>query len=260
MMKSPIYRYVSSGVFLLVLSLMCQASFAAVQLRAESVEGPVFAEREKAQQTKPLRLGLPSGSKSGSNEYPHYRWLEHSLKALGYHIELNYLPGKRLLQQVNQGLMDGDLSRVPEAVVGFEHLVQVPTPFIRTCYRGYGFQSLSGSVQRVGSIRGAVMIEDIARERWGDTFTPLNSFEQGVRLLVAGRIDLMLLPTLVEGSIFLKRFEVSSGLTLKRLTPLVAEFDTYIYLHEQHRAIAPALAHALSASRAQYLPSGGCQL
>lgn len=256
---SSICRYVLSGAFLLAFSFAWQASFAAAQLRVESVEEPVLAESETVLQTKPLRLGLPSGAKTGSKEHLHYRWLVHSLKVLGYHIELDYLPGKRLLQQVDQGLMDGDLSRVPEAVVGFEHLVQVPTPFIRTCYRGYGFQPLSGHVQRVGSIRGAVMIEGIARERWGETFTPLNSFEQGVRLLVAGRIDLMLLPTLVESSIFLKRFEVSSGLTLKRLTPLVAEFDTYIYLHEQHKAIAPALAHALSASRAQYLPSVGCQ-
>jgi len=206
--------------------------------------------------TQVLRLGLLSGEVSASKQSPYYRWLDYSLRQHGLRVELAFLPGKRLLHQVDQGLIDGDLSRTPAAVRGFKHLLQVPEPFLRTCYMGFALKPDVADVTKVGAMRGALKAEALARKHWGDdAYVPLNDFEQGTRLLIAGRLDVILLPSFVQNSLFAKRLEARIGLKLQAVTPVMAEFDTFIYLHDSHEALAPALAQTLRASRDRFLKS-----
>ncbi len=87
----------------------------------------------------PLRFGFYEGLQTTYHSSPSKPWLHAALKQVGYRPNIHWLPGRRILNQVNSGILDGDLLRA-EIVVknNFPNLIKVDTRFGRACYAGYG--------------------------------------------------------------------------------------------------------------------------
>lgn len=212
---------------------------------------------------KTLILGMPAGMVQVSQQNPHYRWLQQALAVHGYRFELRQVPAKRLLQQVDQGALDGDISRVPSVVVPYRHLVQVVTPFLVSCYAGYGVDPPAAEpdqgrrpelLLRVGLVRGSEWIQQRASQRWPEeSLLSLNDYPQGLKQLMAGRLDLLLMPEQLLATRQIRRLQETRGISLLRQTDWMAAFESYIYLHERHRNLAVKLAEALTATKPDFV-------
>ncbi len=197
----------------------------------------------------PLNFGFYDGLQTTYHSSPYKPWLHAALKQEGYRPKIHWLPGRRILNQVNNGILDGDLLRAEMVVKNnFPSLIKVNTRFGRACYAGYGYQKKQIRQDRklhIGSFEGLLHVRWLAQKHWYNSqLTMIKDPASAVKMLAHERLDFMLLP---PGAV--PPLEQVFQTKLVQLTPHIVQFDTYMFLNPRHRALAKKLAVALKETK-----------
>lgn len=183
--------------------------------------------------------------------------------ALGYDFEMIYRPMQREIHEANQGTSDGVrardisyLSGAPQSPLLRVDVVVTRTELqVWTHLRGIRIENLSelnASPLRVGYVRGSSGNEKIFTKERLTTAQALLDAEIGLKMLGAGRIDLLII----------------IDATVKRLLPktqlrnpiynagTLYSQQLYVHLHPRHRALLPAFTEELR----HRIPEGGISI
>lgn len=197
---------------------------------------------------EPRRLSLAFGAafESQFSKTGHYNWLRDALLFEGYDFDVVWMPNKRGMVEANAGRIDGDLTKVATVAAGFTNLVQVDEPFFYACVVAYGVAAnASQSIRHLGVIRGLEYLnKSIPKLNQEYQFYPVERLQQGLDMVAYGRLDALLLPTVVS-----KLLPPSKMKGLEIISPTLLEYPTYIYLHRRHRELAERLQRRLSETR-----------
>lgn len=173
--------------------------------------------------------------------------LSEAYQALGYQLHIQYLPAERSLKMSNNGQFDGELFRIAAITEQYPQLVQVPVAIaqielyaIVKTERSNEFSNWQHNEQlRIGFVRGFKMAE---RYQVAGHPIVVNTTRQAVRMLQQGKIDL-LLEDLLSLREVTKGAEHQAGLSL--LPKPLASQPLFHFVHQQHRALVPALSQQL---------------
>ena len=181
-----------------------------------------------------------------------------AFKRLGYQFRLISLPGERSLVDANNGVVDGEASRIAQLDLDkYPNLIQVPESIIVIKDGAYsadpsirinGWESLRGKGYKVGLFKGIKSVEQklpLYVEK--KNIVTLTGFIQSLEMLKTRRIDLFIASTLLEESAPMKRPEYRD---IKRVG-IVEEKLAYPWLHKRHKALVPRLAETLKAMKAE---------
>ena len=168
-------------------------------------------------------------------------------------LRLVKLPAERALINANLGIGDGDLTRIAGLETQYPNLVRVPEKLV-----DYSFAAFSADAtitarwdairaRPVGYIKGWKIYEQklvgaahiVETEDAGQLF----------RLLSFGRIDVALYEHWL--GVALMRQQGIKG--VRALEPALTTREMFIYLHKRHADLAPKLAAALAAIKAEGL-------
>jgi polar amino acid transport system substrate-binding protein len=173
-----------------------------------------------------------------------------AFRRLGRQIETAALPAERALLNVNAGIDDGELGRIPGIEHDYPNLIRVPEKVFDFDFVGFardpavqvdGWQSLRS--YSVGHITGWKIYErntQAARD-----VTTVRSIRELFGLLEKKRADIVLLERW-QGLWELRH----RGLRARLLEPPFARSEMFIYLHRKHRDVVPRLAQALADMKA----------
>lgn len=172
----------------------------------------------------------------------------------GLELSLIKLPPERGLKNANEGIDDGDLSRIAGLEKFYPNLVRVPEKIFDMNFVGFankpeieisGWQSLKPYV--VGLIKGWKIFENNVPA--GTNVILTNDPDQLFSLLEKGRVDIALYSRLMGLAIVQRRQMV--GVT--DLSPPLASREMFIYLHKSRKDLAPSIAAALAALKSEGL-------
>lgn len=164
----------------------------------------------------------------------------------GYRMDLSFYPGKRIIAQLNNGLLDGDLFRTINLARGFENVVRVDEPLVGSCglflkvsEKPVDLSNLSQAT-RMGIIHGAPGISAMLRDKYPHAkLTFFKKLEQGVDMLEHDRLDLLVIISGQES--YVKRVQRKKLV----LAGGVVFSPFYIHLHSRHKQLALDLAPTL---------------
>ena len=173
--------------------------------------------------------------------------LSEAYQALGYQLQIQYLPAERSLKMSNNGQFDGELFRIAAVTEQYPQLVQVPVALAQIelyavvqAKRSSEFSNWQNNEQlRIGFVRGFKMAE---RYQVAGHQIVVNTARQAVQMLQQGKIDL-LLEDLLSLREAINGPEQQAGLRLLA-EPLASE-PLFHFVHQQHRALVPALSQQL---------------
>jgi len=220
---------------------------------------PMLAADEP--ELKPFSVGTFAFAKGEGKQGYVPQLVKKALAQQGYSMGLQYFPGRRLIAQLNTGLIDADLGRSLNMAKAFENVVRVEEPLFRPCALLYRLQShtladvkgLEAST-KIGALAGGPEGRSILREHWPRAdLVPFKSFKQAAAMLMAGRIDLVALP-----GIMISRFMAEVG----RPVALQDSFylgPVYMHVHKRHAELAVRLSATIKRLKRQY-PSPECRL
>lgn len=218
----------------------------------------------------PLKFGGPSGFKDALLLSQSYKLIEESLFQLGYAIELIEMPGRRTLAETSQGMLDADISRVPSVAENIPNLIKVTEPFVIPCFAGYQIgnnineksaidinSNWETEAAPLATTKHLIHITNEVKERWPEVeFVTVEDAQQAIKMLTAGRIKTIILPSgmikSIEASIIGSRFAPTN---LTQVTPILYSFDTYVYFNQKHKKLAIDLAAKLKQLRPKFLPN-----
>ena len=168
-------------------------------------------------------------------------------RRVGIELRLVKLPSERALMNVNDGIDDGDLTRIAGLEQHYRNLIRVPeklmdwqfAAFCKRCPSESSWDAMRRHA--VGHIKGWKIYEQnmAGAERVTTAVDP----EQLFRLLDLDRIEVALYEHWICLA-FLKRAGIEN---VRPLTPPLASREMFIYLHRRHAPLAPKLAEALRA-------------
>lgn len=171
--------------------------------------------------------------------------LKEAYQQLGIQIQNKPLPGERALKSSNSGQSDGEMFRIQHIEKKYPQLIPVSVPINqlegvafakRPLQLENGWQSLSQ--YNFGIRKGIKFCE---RNTVGMKKVVVNSNEQLIKLLHAGRIDIAVL-AMSNG---LKTIQALGFDGIIALKPNLETYPLYHYLHQKHRELIPALENAL---------------
>lgn len=167
---------------------------------------------------------------------------------LNLKIRVDYIPNKRALRSANQGVYDGEVSRVKGASKQFKNLIMVPVP-INILY-GQSFavdSSLEinawGDLQNYSLIcvRGVKFVE-FALKQHGLTCFEAGSTKIALKMVQMGRYDVAVLPK-INGLKFIHEED------LKGVYPVgkeLAQLELFHFLHKKNKHLLAPLTKVLS--------------
>jgi len=181
-----------------------------------------------------------------------------ALAQQGYRMDLQYFPGRRLVAQLNTGLIDADLGRSLNMAQAFENVVRVDEPLFRPCALLYRLQSDlpmdMGASVKVGALAGGPEGLSMLREHWPNADpVPFKNFKQAAAMLMAGRIDLVALPEMM-----MNRFTAEMAWPLALQDSFYLK-PVYMHVHKRHHELAERLAATIKRLKRQS-PSPECHL
>lgn len=168
-------------------------------------------------------------------------------RRVGVKIVIQAMPAaERSLINQNEGIDDGDVSRVPGLEKQYPNLIRVPEPVMRyemtvfsrnANFRVNGIESLMP--YDAGIPNGWKILErNVVGTR---SVTKLENGEQLFSMLDKNRIDIALIEKF-QGMRFVKEMKIQN---IKMLNPPFLEGDWFMYVNKKHEALVPRLAAAL---------------
>lgn len=240
---------------LIAAPLWAPAATAAPLRSAEASPKPAEPTRPatapgSAQATRTLRIG--------SNNTPLDRAALQALTAEalkrvgGWSLELVRLPSERSLRAANAGEIDGEGLRVAGLSAQYPQLIQVSEPYFKVEFVAFARQPAlrldSGWADlpalRVALITGWKLFE--AHTQGVRSRTLVDTPEQLFQMLRSDRVDVALY-TLRDGVALAQRMGLSD---VHPVEPTLHTAPMYLYLHQRHADLAPRLAQALRAMKA----------
>lgn len=166
-------------------------------------------------------------------------------RRLGLGLEVHRLPGERALLSANDGKLDGELYRKVGMEKMYPHLVIVPVPLLTyevvvftrgTRFVVNGWESLRPF--NIGFVRGIKIIEQNTQ---GMTIEPVATMQQAFQKMELGRTDLVV-ANRASGQAVVKALQLEDVSTL---SPPLASFPVFHYLHRKHESLLPKLTAVL---------------
>ena len=172
----------------------------------------------------------------------------------GLAVEFLPLPQKRSLVQAVDGLIDGDVGRIPGLEKKFPTLVRVDVKLMDLVGSAYvlkgqhlgDFRLELLETLRAGAVRGVLWAENIMGER---PLEHVNNYETLFGMLQEGRIDVALANRLSAEYIFAG--DRARYAAIRRLDPPVFHVPFYHYVNTKDADIVPKLEKALRELRAE---------
>ena len=170
-----------------------------------------------------------------------------AFRRIGVELRLVKLPAERALLLANDGLEDGDLTRIADIEEQYPNLVRVPEKLIDWDFAAFSKDaSIPANLEAirhhsVGFIKGWKFYE---RNMAGaERVTTVDDPTQLFRLLDRDRIEVALYARWMGLALIQKQ-----GLkNIRPLEPPLASSAMYIYLNKRHAKLVPKLAEALRA-------------
>lgn len=176
-----------------------------------------------------------------------------AFRRAGVRLRLVKLPAERGLLNANAGVEDGDLTRIAGLEAQYPNLVRVPEKLIDWKFAAFGKDAALPArwetlrTRPVGHIRGWKIYEQ--QLAGAPQVVTAEDPAQLFRQLQRDRIEVALYAHW-QGLSLIRR----QGLTgVHALEPALATREMFIYLHKRHAALAPRLAAALRAIKAEGL-------
>ena len=181
----------------------------------------------------------------------------------GLRLKLVRLPPERGLLNANDGLEDGDLTRIAGLEKKYPNLMRVPEKLMDWHFVAFARQQdikhaswESVAQYSVGHIRGWKIIEQHLKQY--PPKTPISIVEDEAQLftmLDKGRIDIALYERWL-GLALIQRLGIKN---IHIVEPTLDEREMYIYLNKRHADKIPAIAAALRAIKAEGTYTRVCQ-
>lgn len=194
-----------------------------------------------------LNMGFSESSVQGQFQT---RITKEAFRRIGKSTEFIQVEAERALINANAGIEDGNLIRVEEIDKIYPNLRRVPEKLIDydfvvfSTQRDFPISSwLSLQGEEVGLVRGWKIVE---RNLQGiANTTPVRDGELLMQLLANGRVDHVVYERW-QGLALLRQAGYSS---IHLLEPPVTSEPMYIYLHNKHESLIPALTQSLQAMK-----------
>ena len=166
---------------------------------------------------------------------------------LGIKITIHNQPAaERILLNVNAGLDDGVVGRVPGLEKIYPNLIIIPVPVMKFQMMAFARDanftaSDPQSIQpyNIGIVRGWKILE--AAANGAQSVTTVDNGKQLFTMLDKGRIDIALIEKL-QGMEFIRQMRLHG---IKMLQPPLIEGKWYLYVNKRHAALVPKLTAGL---------------
>lgn len=171
-------------------------------------------------------------------------------RRIGRVLVLHKLPGERSLVMANDGGMDGELYRKLGMERQYPNLVILPLPLLTyeivvfsrgTDFVVSGWESLRPFT--TGYVRGIKIVQE---NTTGMKTEAVPTMEQAFQKLTMGRTDVVV-GNRASGMAVIEALKLDD---VRVLTPSLAAFPVYHYVHKKHIAMVPALLAALQSMKA----------
>lgn len=173
------------------------------------------------------------------------RVLTEAYRRLGLRLQVHKLPGERSLRSANSGDMDGELYRKLGMEREYPNLLIVPVPLLTyeiviftlgTSFPVHGWESLRPYT--VGFVKSIKIAEQNTQ---GMRVEVASTLRQAFLKMSMGRSDVVV-ANRASGVAVLQELNLHD---VKVLTPPLATFPVFHYLHKKHAALVPRLTSVL---------------
>jgi polar amino acid transport system substrate-binding protein len=178
------------------------------------------------------------------------RVMAEAYRRIGKVLVVHKMPGERTLLMANEGQMDGELYRKLGMEREYPNLIILPVPLLTyeiviftrgTDFIVNGWDSLRPFT--IGYVRG---IKIVRENTTGMKTEAVPTMEQAFQKLAMGRTDIVV-GNKLSGLAAIEALKLDD---VRQLSPSLASFPVFHYLHKKHTAMVPALLAALQAMKA----------
>jgi len=173
-----------------------------------------------------------------------------AFKPLGYNFEMIVSPSKRGINDLSQGLVDGNCGRGVPAARELESrgLLRIDVPVARSTliawtyqaqWRALNLERLRSDRLNVGSVRGSGISEPFVRHQ--PAAHQLTSVSMGLKMLQAGRLDVFISESILVATTLL----LEPSLDQPHPSLALAHSDLYPFLSKQYPALRIPLTEQL---------------
>ena len=169
-----------------------------------------------------------------------------AFRQLGYRIKLVRLPAERALRAANEGIIDGDISRIAGLEKKYPALIRVPVRIMEMKFVAFAREPqrepASWQVLKnysVGYIKGWKIFEDHVPE--GTNLVAVRDQMQLFDMFKRDRLQLVLYSQYMG-------FALARSAKIKDIHPWqppLASKEMFLYMHEKHAALVPRITTVL---------------
>lgn len=182
-----------------------------------------------------------------------------AFRRAGLKLKLIQLPAERALKNANNGIEDGEVSRVAGIEKHYKNLVPVREKLVDHHFvaftRNVDLKSVDWKSLKdysVGYIRGYKIVERNIPH--GTVTSTANNAKQLFRMLDKGRVDIIIYRRW-EGVVLAQEMGIQN---VHILEPSLVEAGIYIYLHKKHADKVPLISAALKQIKEEGLFKEAC--
>jgi polar amino acid transport system substrate-binding protein len=170
-----------------------------------------------------------------------------AMKRIGYQLIIDRLPAERGLRNANNGLIDGEMSRIKNIDNTYHNLIRVPEKIMNWEFCVFskkpidlqtGWASLTN--KNVAFINGWKILEKNVPK--SAVITKTRDSQQLFTLLKRNRVDFIIYERWGGGSV-LQKLQLDE---VSQQSPFLTSREMFIYLHKKHRKLVPQLSRALA--------------
>lgn len=199
-----------------------------------------------------------------SPETPVGKWLDliytEAFSRLDMEFECPFYPSKRASKMADEGQLDGEPARASYYAKDHPNLIMLDVPIVSVNFTAFatnstyqldGWESLRKTDYRVEYLRGIKACEESLPDVVNpDKLSVINHFIQGLKKLVAGRVDIFVhLEADVVAALRTDEFK-DSGI---QKVGVMEQQIAYPYLHKKHQVLVPKLETVLREMRKEGL-------
>lgn len=226
----PIHKLCRIAALLLSAGLALQSHAAAPEPAATPPAKPGF------------RVGTISVASPESRDLID-RWLAEVFRDTGYTPVLELYPGRRLMIELNLGMIDADLGRRVDLSRGFSNIVRLEEPFISVCSVMLALQKppeqlaqLHQKSLMIGTLGGTPDTQAELINSWPQaTIVEFRDMQQAVNLLLHRRVDFVTIP-----HTHLEMFRALSALPLD-IFKVYPPQGAHMHINSKHQSLQPVL-------------------